>query len=97
LRCIKWVIENHINDIGLIVSSSKDIQNAPAGSGVCFLEYTSDEDIITQLGGGEEIFDLGILIWWPKIIKAPIINFVRNGFISTHPSLLPYNKSTFPK
>lgn len=36
--------------------------------------------------------DLGILAWWPHVIKEPLISYPKHGFINTHPSLLPYNR-----
>lgn len=37
-------------------------------------------------------FELGVLAWWPKIVKEPLLSLPRNGFINFHPSLLPYNR-----
>lgn len=39
----------------------------------------------------EEI-DLGILAWWPYLIRQPVISAPRNGFLNLHPSLLPFNR-----
>lgn len=36
--------------------------------------------------------DLVILAWWPYIIKKPLFDISRMGFLNTHPSLLPYNR-----
>jgi methionyl-tRNA formyltransferase len=36
--------------------------------------------------------DLGILAWWPYIIKEPILNIARLGILNFHPSYLPYNR-----
>lgn len=36
--------------------------------------------------------DLGILAWWPYIIKDPILNITRLGILNFHPSYLPYNR-----
>ncbi len=36
--------------------------------------------------------DLIILAWWPYIIKQPLLDISRMGFLNTHPSLLPYNR-----
>jgi methionyl-tRNA formyltransferase len=36
--------------------------------------------------------DLGVLAWWPKIIKSPLLETPRLGFVNTHPSLLPSNR-----
>lgn len=92
LKCVKWIAKNFIDDIGLIISSSKDIQDISSESGIRFLEYQTDDDVIEKVGGGKEVFDLGFLIWWPKIIKKPIIDLAKGGFINTHPSFLPYNR-----
>ena len=36
--------------------------------------------------------DLGILAWWPYIIKDPILSITRLGILNFHPSYLPYNR-----
>ena len=35
---------------------------------------------------------MGVLAWWPKLIKEPLLSLPKNGYINTHPSLLPYNR-----
>ena len=35
---------------------------------------------------------LGLMAWWPFIIKEPLISLPQNGFVNTHPSLLPHNR-----
>lgn len=92
LRCVRWIAENYIDDIGLVVSSSKDIKNVSKEFGFRFLEYKNDEDVIAQVQGDEGNFDLGLLIWWSKLIKVPILNLAQGGFVNTHPSFLPYNR-----
>tara|TARA_R110000824_G_scaffold380118_1_gene572374 strand:+ start:115 stop:879 length:765 start_codon:yes stop_codon:yes gene_type:complete len=44
----------------------------------------------------EEQIDIGLLIWWPTIVKKHIIQTVKVGFINTHPSYLPYNRGKHP-
>lgn len=36
--------------------------------------------------------DLGILAWWPYIIKNPMLDITRLGLLNFHPSYLPYNR-----
>jgi methionyl-tRNA formyltransferase len=36
--------------------------------------------------------DIGVLAWWPKLIKQPLIGMPKHGFINTHPSMLPHNR-----
>ena len=37
-------------------------------------------------------FELGLLAWWPYIIKEPLLSMPKHGFINFHPSLLPFNR-----
>lgn len=37
-------------------------------------------------------FELGVLAWWPQIIKEPLLSLPKNGFLNFHPSFLPYNR-----
>jgi methionyl-tRNA formyltransferase len=40
--------------------------------------------------------DLGILAWWPSILKSPYLSMPRHGCLNFHPSLLPYNRGKHP-
>jgi methionyl-tRNA formyltransferase len=44
----------------------------------------------------EENIDIGMLLWWPTILKKEIIESVNTGFINTHPSLIPLNRGKHP-
>lgn len=41
-------------------------------------------------------FDLGILCWWPYIIKKELLNIAQLGFLNFHPSLLPFGRGKNP-
>jgi len=36
--------------------------------------------------------DIGILAWWPYIVRRPLLDVPRLGFLNFHPSLLPHNR-----
>lgn len=36
--------------------------------------------------------ELGLLAWWPYIIKEPLLSMPKHGFINFHPSFLPFNR-----
>jgi methionyl-tRNA formyltransferase len=36
--------------------------------------------------------DLGILAWWNRLIKQPLLGVPRLGYLNFHPSYLPYNR-----
>ena len=40
--------------------------------------------------------DLGILAWWPHILKEPELSAPRLGWLNLHPSLLPYGRGKHP-
>lgn len=37
-------------------------------------------------------FELGVLAWWPHVIKDPLLSLPKSGFLNFHPSFLPYNR-----
>lgn len=40
--------------------------------------------------------DLGLLAWWPYLIKQEVIDTARLGYLNFHPSLLPYGRGKDP-
>lgn len=34
--------------------------------------------------------DWGFLVWWPNIIREPLLSAPKKGYLNTHPSLLPH-------
>jgi len=41
-------------------------------------------------------FDIGFLLWFPRILTKEIINRSKSGIFNIHPSLLPFNRGKFP-
>lgn len=39
---------------------------------------------------------LGILAWWPYILKGKILSIPKNGWLNFHPSYLPFNRGKYP-
>ena len=58
--------------------------------------FQSSQQVVHQLKKGAIEPDLGVLAWWPKILREPLLSFPRHGFVNTHPSLLPYNRGKHP-
>lgn len=40
--------------------------------------------------------DLGILAWWPFILRPEVLQTTRLGFLNLHPSLLPHGRGKDP-
>lgn len=86
----KFLIESYPDDIALIVTTQiNDIYREAEGKGIRVCVFDSEKNLLGQIESG---VDLGILAWWPKILKSPLLEAPRLGFVNTHPSLLPYNR-----
>lgn len=93
LACVNWMLDEYINDVGLIVTiEENEIYRAACDAGVPALTYKNCSDLANKIGSLSADFHLGLLLWWPKIIKEPLLSIPKNGFVNTHPSLLPYNR-----
>lgn len=93
----KWLIENYCDDIGMIVTiSPNNIYKMSLVYGIKTVLYSSSKQISDIMYGEGIECDLGLTVWWPYIIKQPLINELELGFINTHPSLLPHNRGKHP-
>ncbi|MCA1393350.1 hypothetical protein I6F20_30390 [Bradyrhizobium sp. IC3123] len=89
----RWLLGNYPDDLGLVVSTADNEIAAMAGcAGVPSLVFQSSSQISDFAASERLSFDLGILAWWPKIIRPPLLGLPRRGFVNTHPSLLPYGR-----
>lgn len=54
------------------------------------------EDFKKIYKGKVDIWDMGILCWWPHIISEEIIKTTQLGLLNFHPSLLPWGRGKHP-
>ena len=93
LEVARWLIANFRQDIGLIVTTAENEVAAVARDAQLQpLVFQSSKQLADFAACEGLSFDLGLLAWWPKIIREPLICLPRRGFINTHPSLLPYSR-----
>lgn len=89
----QYLFKNYFDDIALVITTTEnEIFHSANSFGIPVLVYDSAEQIVAFLDKSKLRIDLGILAWWPKIIKKPLLGKPVDGFINTHPSLLPYNR-----
>ncbi len=87
-----WLLENHLEDIGAVVTTGESSVCAAArAKGIPIFVFESESQLQSQLVALAP-FDLGVLAWWPKIISPAFMSLCDAGFINTHPSLLPHNR-----
>jgi methionyl-tRNA formyltransferase len=93
LTVTRWLLSKYQNDIGLIVAiSDNEILSEATLKNIPFLIYESSEQICEYIRNMSTKPVLGLLAWWPKIVKQPLLSLLDHGFINMHPSLLPYNR-----
>lgn len=88
-----WLIDTYNEDIALVITTlENNIYKKCLNDGVKCRTYQGEEDLVNYLSENNIRIDLGIMLWWPKIITQKLISVAQHGFINTHPSLLPYNR-----
>jgi methionyl-tRNA formyltransferase len=93
LEILRWLLTEYPRDLVLVVvTSESEICNLVRNAKIPLLFYQSSEQVLKYANDENIELDLGIMAWWPKIIKQPLIALPRFGFINTHPSLLPHNR-----
>ncbi|MDC0039285.1 formyltransferase family protein [Gammaproteobacteria bacterium] len=89
----KYLIENYLLDLQCIVTTEhNDISILSERAKINTIVYKDDLTLIRKTSGSE----LGLLAWWPLVIKQPLLSICESGFINTHPSLLPNNRGKHP-
>jgi methionyl-tRNA formyltransferase len=90
-RLVRWLLDYHPDDVALVVVIAKNrIFELLEQRGTNCLLHSEFNTQKCQQFFGESGPDLGLLLWWPKILKEDLLNWPRYGFINTHPSLLPH-------
>ena len=93
LGITRWLLENYSDDIGLVVTMlENEISAAVRAADLPVATFESSQVLFDFVTGQKLEFELGILAWWPKLIKAPLLTMPKCGFVNTHPSLLPYGR-----
>ena len=89
-KIASFLMDKYPSDLVLLVTTDiNDIYREGNAKGFSVCVFDSEKDILDRLVGG---VDLGVLAWWPKILKNPLIDAPQLGFLNTHPSLLPHNR-----
>jgi methionyl-tRNA formyltransferase len=91
-KILGFLINNHLDDIGtVVVLSENKIYIDAFRANLEVVVFADEYQVIGELSGRKK-YDLGLLLWWPKIISKELLSATRLGFINTHPSFLPHNR-----
>jgi methionyl-tRNA formyltransferase len=86
-----FLVDRYPQDLALLVTTTEnDTLISGQSAGIEAEVFESDAILAAHLV--RKRVDLGVLAWWPRIIKLPLLEVPTLGFINTHPSMLPFNR-----
>lgn len=89
----QWLLNEHRSDVALVVTTADNaIATLARDAGVNTVVFQSDELLVEHIQSIGETIDVGLLAWWPRLVREPLISVAAHGLINTHPSLLPFNR-----
>ena len=90
-KIAQYLVSNHAADLAAVITTAdNEISELCRLARIATFQFVSEAATLDRLHGRD--VDLGLLAWWPKLIRKRLIAFPKLGFINTHPSLLPYNR-----
>jgi methionyl-tRNA formyltransferase len=90
LDIARYLLSYYPQDISIIFTVGENkISELACEKNIQTCIYDSMENVILKI---PEDVELGVLAWWPKIIRRPLLEKFRQGVVNTHPSWLPYNR-----
>lgn len=88
---LDYLAQNFPKDLCQVVTTSENnIFSKSVEMEIPVRVFENSNLLSEYLSGTGRQFDLGLMAWWPKLIKKDLINLPKEGFINFHPSLLPY-------
>lgn len=92
-RLVGWLLQYYREDLACVVTNSENaIFKTACSAGIPCHVYKNEESLLAFWCSLNQVADYGLLLWWPHIVQPATLKLVSNGFINTHPSLLPYNR-----
>jgi methionyl-tRNA formyltransferase len=92
-RVLHFLLDRHPSDVGLVVATAEDRILAAARQAELPFHVFNGSHLLADFIERECLeFDLGLLAWWPTLVRSPLTSLPRLGFINFHPSLLPHNR-----
>lgn len=89
---LAWLLEHYPSDLATVVVEDGDpAADLALAHGLAPVPWGGSAATAMTLAEHGP-FDLGLLAWWPHIIRTPLLSLPREGFVNFHPSLLPFNR-----
>lgn len=93
LEITRWLLEKYRDDLALVVTTSEnETFSVVRDAKIACLVFDSADQVCAYISSLGLELDIGVLAWWPNLIRQSLLGVTKHGFINTHPSLLPHNR-----
>jgi methionyl-tRNA formyltransferase len=91
LEILRYLKEQFQEDVAMcIVTPGSEVETFAHSCNFRVVPWTTEIEVAKQICAINA--DFGILAWWPYILHEPLLAVPKQGWINTHPSLLPYGR-----
>ncbi len=92
-QVLEYLLQSYPTDLCMVVTTTENgLYAAAISREIPCTVFRSEDELITLLRHQGIEPDLGMLAWWPRIIRTHLLRLPKYGFANLHPSLLPYNR-----
>ena len=93
-KLVRFLLKSFRDQVFLIITYDENqISKLAKSAKIKTFVFCNNNHLISNL---PKKFDLGFLLWWPKIIRKETLELPKEGFYNLHPSLLPFSKGKNP-
>jgi methionyl-tRNA formyltransferase len=91
LEILRYLEQFFYQDVAMcVVVPGSNVESLALSFGFRVVPWIEEIDVADQMRTVDA--DFGILAWWPYILHNPLLSIPKQGWINTHPSLLPYGR-----
>jgi methionyl-tRNA formyltransferase len=91
---IDWLILDPSDRGGSNAEIRRAVEGATGNPRVEAAASLADPAFLRQLAEAKP--QLGVLAWWPFLLKGPVVAIPALGWLNLHPGYLPYNRGKHP-
>ena len=94
---LSWCLSEYRDQLALVVVAAENaLASMARDAGVTTHVFKDETTLCAELDQLKPIPHVGFLLWWPQIVRAPLLDRPNLTLLNTHPSLLPHNRGKHP-
>jgi methionyl-tRNA formyltransferase len=94
---LSWCLSEYRDQLTLVVVAAENaLASMARDAGVTTHVFKDETTLCAELDQLKPMPHVGFLLWWPQIVRAPLLDRPDLTLLNTHPSLLPHNRGKHP-